>query len=1442
MKTRKVGKIVSLLVAIVLVATIMIPAASVLADSAAQKYPGAEWTEASSFAELRTVLNSAKTDGSKTYIKLTGKIDLPAGARYVKNNNKGLFLGEVLKLDKLTPVVWSQGKDKWTASLGDAKSAEEAVNIINESKIAPASTVNPFDPDGKGEYADKTNFYITVTRDNLRSVEDIFNFTETKYTNTTGTPDTNKDPTQVARDYPSYYDTNLIIPVGTDVVIDLNGQTIDGGQSAKVYEGVPDYIQSIFIVNGKLTVEDFVGGGKLTGATGYLADGTYDVTKFQDGIEQRFDTAFKDRHRFVNANFDYTNESSHHDSETPSSIKDGKYNADTAAAWRISAIANGSSGGYMQLRFAYYIGGGTVTEVRGGAVYVSETGEFTLNNGSITRNCTWMESNTSESTSAAKMMKAGVDSVVRGGGVYVEAGGTFNMNGGDVSNNAARAYQKGDNTKIAKAEGGGIYLEPANGDKVATFNMTAGKIAENAAYAETSANRNAAGSNSKAAESNGAGIYVGAGSVCNIMGTAKADGEVTDEMMASFPQITNNSCGAETRRSRPTDWASVTVRGGGVYCAGTLNIEKASISANDFAEAYNNLEEESAAGKATHIMRDEYIPNKADRTITNPGGTTATVPGTGTGLALYILDYNEPGPEQTPKTYITRLDPRYKDNLELATELVTHESSGIYGTGRGSSENKMITDGAGVCMADTGTINIGERVWIYDNYDLVTTGHKSFGASRDFRKYWVQEYTYNDPVVGTDLSATDASLAGKQITDNTGRYVYFCDPNNPSATKGINNGYCWSDTRDDVYLPEGVAMYKGGSLFECRIGVNYYNMVNAPADVKQGDMGQASNRVIVKSSTNLDPSVWGTTKSTPSARDIQFFYLNDNNKNYEAGLVDSSTKYTLPANKKPDNVWPCNPNTTASYDTRDRVAVIKADTAAGATGDDVFDDAKKVMSPYEGYVNYSVAYPADTWIYHSSAALTPVSKWYKYSQPTFRISDPNNYPGGSDTTVKSFSNAIVNVPQRAYQLTDEMIQQLPEAYRKAKYMDYKVVYDNDGFGSESAPVLRFGENVEREMYFTVDFDEANVHYYGESGLNTNLSTGSSIGNVAVNGLDSGKKTFVPGINSDVYYYKGSSNPQGTVSINPVVPDYNIYKDASILQARINNRKNEQTSITSTGKVEDSDLYFKGWSQYVSYGYKDESGKVVNASVNTVPQASDNDGKLNVSGSNTINGITALNYHNSKSAYVFDLSKIYNPNVNAQPCFSLTATWYTKEELAEARKKVSNVMFQNVQRANSDGTTTNLLRAVALAGSQYLDFDEVGFVISTTNATPTVEGGYDYIVKSKVYEKLGVNKTAGAEKTYYDVDKLLGGTWSGQTNVKIEDQTWRFTENSQFAANVTTGKTGKAGYKDAGLFYTNIVITDANKDTVYFVTPYAKLGNTYYYGESRGASYTDGIGA
>lgn len=422
-------------------------------------------------------------------------------------------------------------------------------------------------------------------------------------------------------------------------------------------------------------------------------------------------------------------------------------------------------------------------------------------------------------------------------------------------------------------------------------------------------------------------------------------------------------------------------------------------------------------------------------------------------------------------------------------------------------------------------------------------------------------------------------------------------------------------------------------------------------------------------------------------------------------------------------------------------------------------------------------------------------------------------------------NSTVNFPQRSYQLTAEM-KTMYKSYLQAKYIDYKVVYDTTTFGTEAAPVLRFGktDSDTRNMYVTVNFDEADKHYYGLSNqssftLNDSVSTGNFTTSVSpfLKNLDQN-------LTDSTFTFYGANKPTGTIDIAKVVPDYSAYGKSAQLNYFLSlsnvDRLATQTSISKdSDNKELTDLYFKGWQFYTSYEYGPE---VVTLDNKVERQTVSLDG-------------STLDY---RGYFAADLSKIFNSNVNAQPCPSMTALWYTKEELAEARKKVSNVMFQTVQRQNDDGSVTNLLRLVAIAGSQYPDFDEIGFVISTTNATPTIEGGYDFVVKSKVYEKLGVNKTAGAAKTYYDVDKLLGGTYSGHQSVTVEDATWSFTPGSEFAANLTTGKTGKTGYVDAGLFYTNIVITDANKDTVYFVTPYAKMGNTYFYGESRAACYAD----
>ena len=92
MKTRKVGKIVSLLVAIVLVATIMIPAAGVLADNGSNAVSsGVNWTG----ADILTVSSTTKDDGASAYEQLRD---------YLKNAQPGDTLNIRLDADISLPT------------------------------------------------------------------------------------------------------------------------------------------------------------------------------------------------------------------------------------------------------------------------------------------------------------------------------------------------------------------------------------------------------------------------------------------------------------------------------------------------------------------------------------------------------------------------------------------------------------------------------------------------------------------------------------------------------------------------------------------------------------------------------------------------------------------------------------------------------------------------------------------------------------------------------------------------------------------------------------------------------------------------------------------------------------------------------------------------------------------------------------------------------------------------------------------------------------------------------------------------------------------------------------------------------------------------------------------------------------------------------------------
>lgn len=1369
MKTRKVGKIVSLLVAIVLVATIMIPAASVLADSS--EYAGVTWTEVGDFASLKQAFDNANKTGEKTYIRLTSDITLQRP--YFNGDGSSWNKMYLYSTARITKIEERRG-GLWT---GTNKTTHDFAWLMSQAN----SPFNVSDPNA---------YFYGYTEDELKNgflvdkgMQDYVGMGK-KAGQGTGYDE------KIGNEYS---ERMLVVDENADITVDLYGKTMKASDY-NPYDSTPEYQMSAIKVNkgGALTVVDLSSEqtGTISGGTGNVY---YKETVSADNSEVTRDAMF---------NEDWTVRDTTGWVGWLSST--GKYN-----------IEYKSKSTWVE----------KVKESRGGGIYVENGGVFTLKSGKISGNQAFMEPKRG-------IFAADVDSYAKGGGVYVEAGGVFNMFGGEVSKNATRSFFKNwssDRIYHAYSEGGGIYLEGSQEETVngatvtvpgAVFNMTGGKIAENATYAQGGTGQS---SKSRVTHANGAGIYVGTGAVCNIKGADSDSASTNIEMMKNFPQVVNNSCGGQIVKASYTTNSAIEVKGGGIYNDGTVNIKNALIASNDFSEA-----RQSDAKTAVHIMRDEYLP-EGQRTITYSDGKTATLPGTGTDLALYVLDYweetsnetyggGQKGIKQRPKTYITRLDDRFTDNLQLATEEVPHATSGIFGSVIVNDNMKVTSDGAGICIGENGKLVVGERTWITDNYDFLTNGHMAFNSIRNYKRFWAQNRTVvDDRVYKTD----DTNGAGATYTDPAGGWVYY-----GATNSNVNDGYAYSDTSDDVYLPDGAVIYKGGSLFESKIGVNYWNMVNADGSAVEAERGlgqagsRAGNRVIVATGKNLDTSFWGDSVAQPAARDIQFFYANDNNKNWE------KSNYTLPAYYTDDlGRTICDLRATNSNNWEDRYRV----TAISTSNPGINRDS----SPYEGYINYDVEYPASRWAsgtqgyYAGHDIATNGGYWTYYKDTSYRISDPEWTPDNTNFRPKNgeFMNSTVNFPQRSYQLTAEM-KTMYKSYLQAKYIDYKVVYDTTTFGTAADPVLRFGktDSDTRNMYVTVNFDEADKHYYGLSNqssftLNDSVSTGNFTTSVSpfLNNLDQN-------LTDSTFTFYGANKPTGTIDIAKVVPDYSAYGKSAQLNYFLSlsnvDRLATQTSISKdSDNKELTDLYFKGWQFYTSYEYGPE---VVTLDNKVERQTVSLDG-------------STLDY---RGYFAADLSKIFNSNVNAQPCPSMTALWYTKEELAEARKKVSNVMFQTVQRQNDDGSVTNLLRLVAIAGSQYPDFDEIGFVISTTNATPTIEGGYDFVVKSKVYEKLGVNRTAGAAKTYYDVDKLLGGTYSGNQSVTVEDAAWSFTPGSEFAANVTTGQNGKTGYKDAGLFYTNIVITDANKDTVYFVTPYAKMGNTYFYGESRAACYAD----
>lgn len=1482
MKTRKVGKIVSLLVAIVLVATIMIPAASVLADNGSSNAvtSGIDWTGAdiltvsgaSAYEQLRDYLKNAQP-GDKLNIRLDADIELPKFGVYKDEDgntssdaSKGKYYSYATYGVFKDAYKKKEGKKWWDATdnpkfgineiLGKSDSTYGAsYDVLNKN---PSISTNPYKDVFKvAEPGDTTtraflNYDLQGKEKFSAAEKERFERLDTAEKKLmTGARGNEALGASVGNDtatYTEYDEAVLCVKERVTVCLNLNGHKVSGLNSlGSPYTGSPNYQTSIFVVRGDLTVVDerVVNAGTeaiITGGTGSI----FGKPQYSENGASNYD--FVDSGIYQGVAYYGVGLGGNAPNEWGDAyiIRRGKEAPDRESWPDLSTQSwNHKVGNYRIYTNYFSRFYANVKETHGGGVYVAPGASFTLLSGKISGNSAWRLNDTDNKF----IFNVNSSAVACGGGVYVDENATFTMKGGEISNNAVRVYNQKKDNSDATAYGGGVYL--ASG---AVMNMTGGKIVENASYAETFSPN--AGS-PKSARSYGAGIYVHENAICNIIGEDAESGATTLEMVKSFPSVSNNSCGALGRKTTKSE-QDVTVEGGGIYNSGTLNLRNALVSANDFAEGdidVPNASQNCTLNNAIHVKRDEA-----------------------TGLALY--NYVDASGK---KTEITRLDDRFNENLELVTEAIQHEIHGIYGTMHGNEESAIFSNGAGICLNEKATIVIGERVWVIDNYDLVTTGHKAFASVRDYTRTWQQTKNITDDrVVKTNDNGT-----GANYTDPAGGYVYnneHVDPVSKSQNDGKYtwhrmDGYAFSDTTDDIYLPEGKVIYKGGSLYETKIGVNYWNMVNADGEEIAAERGkgqagsQAGNRVLLVDGNvlgNLDRKIWTGDTTTPVQSDIQFFYLNDNNKNWERyknykkdandlwyDYDKNAYNYALPAYITEDKAGQkcvlCDRHIkVANFGARVRVTAIDADATK----------INKNASPYEGYINYDVTYEPNRWAYGTGIDISQ-GDWRNYNKETWRISDPEWTPDNDAFRPKDgeLSNAVVNFPQRAYPVTAQMKKDLPSSYLKAKYMDYKVVYDDNQFGTSTEPVIRLGtysdpasNDTIRKMFVTVNFDEADIHFYGQSKNSSIVYNSDSAATSEQTYTFTTKNTAFANVDASALFY-GANRVKGTIDIAKIVPDYASYGKGGILEDLRAASDTADSSLSyddAEKKNESIDLYFKGWKYYTSYG----DGPKVETLSYSDPER-------------TIEG-TSLTH---RGYFSVNLANIFNPNINSQPCPSLTAIWYTKEELAAARQNLSackaqlilgtdgHIYIRVISVLGAYGRDRNNLQPIqasdANSSLSSLYYNKPTFVASKLNATPTLEGGYKATVNkgniaaknfdARVVKKIICNDD---EKNTFTID--IYDYISG--NVKDENDIWlKFINSNPVYKNANNSKsTTYVSFMwtniDTGLTLDKISNADGSDYSdvakeVLFVTPCIELtkdlaGNehdSYYYGASRGFS-------
>lgn len=251
----------------------------------------------------------------------------------------------------------------------------------------------------------------------------------------------------------------IYVPVNADMVIDLNGHTIDRGLTSGIYAG------SVICVNGTLTLKDSLGSGVITG--GNESDGEYGGGGvLVVGGTLTTSVAISGNTAMYGGGIGVFNSTLY--------IEGGSITQNTANS--------SCSGGIVVDKSSVYISSGSVSYNTGG-IYVRNGGYLEMNGGNVSFNSHEDNGGILIRNGSTFIMNAGeisnnvnLKNIGYAGGVSVRDGSEFTMNSGSVSGNVCRVER----FPYYEQAAGGVLVEGHDtSGKKSLFTMNGGSISGN---------------------------------------------------------------------------------------------------------------------------------------------------------------------------------------------------------------------------------------------------------------------------------------------------------------------------------------------------------------------------------------------------------------------------------------------------------------------------------------------------------------------------------------------------------------------------------------------------------------------------------------------------------------------------------------------------------------------------------------------------------------------------------------------------------------------------------------------------------------------------------------------------------------------------------------------------------------------------------------------------